>query len=155
MIEYKEIHNPVAVPLMKEIVKRHAEEVDLYQEYFSLEPNYSIYEMLLDAGTYRLFAAIKDKDVIAYSGYFVDYHPHYKEILYASNDLIYVSPEYRDYNSGEVVRAILSLSEKSLKESGVSVLTLTMKADKPFERLSELCGYNRAEIMYSKYIGEQ
>ena len=132
----------------------HAAETDLYQDKFTLNPDFDQYMSLEDSGMLRIFTAREDDELVGYLVFLVTYHPHYKDQLYANNDLTYVHPDYRSKDAS-LVRSLFDIAERSLKEEGVSVITVSMKAHMPFDKTAERMGYDRAEIVYSKYIKEE
>lgn len=138
---------------VNEMVFVHAKETDIYQEHFSLDPDFNQYLAMDSVGLIRLFTA-RDKGVlIGYLMFFVMPHPHYKTIVYANNDILFVSKPYR--GEGKVLSEMFSLAEASLKEEGVSVVCFCMKSHLQFKSSAEKMGYQEAEIMYSKYIKEE
>jgi GNAT superfamily N-acetyltransferase len=76
---------------------------------------------------------------------------HYKDHLFAYNDIIYLSPEYRKGFTG--VR-LIRFAEGCLKSDGVSVLTINTKVHQPFDRLMDFLKFKNVERVYSKYLGE-
>lgn len=155
MITCQEEFGHQAIDDLAELVFQHAAETDIYQEHFKLDPDFEQYKAFMDMGLYKVFMARDDDRLIGYISFFVGNNPHYKDIVYATNDIIYVLPEYRDKGKAEVVRTLFNLAEDELKNKGVGVITLNMKAHLPFEKLAEYMGYDKAEIMYSKYLGDK
>lgn len=134
----------------------HGEEVDLYQEYFQVSPDYDMYNTLSDLGVLHITTARDEEQggqLVGYLFFFVNNHPHYKEVVYANNDLIYVDPSCRGKG---VAKGMFSAAEEDLKEGfDVSVISFHMKSAHPFKELAESMGYEEAEIMYSKYVKEE
>lgn len=145
--EYKEV-----IEELKPLVHQHSSEIDRYQEYFTLDPAYHLYEEL-DNNEQLLIttARTEDGELVGYLVFFLDYHLHYQDILYAKNDLIFIKPEYRMKG---IITGLFDYTEEILKAAGVKVITFAMKTDHSFEYLAEKMGYDKAEIFYSKYIGE-
>lgn len=139
--------------VINEMVFVHAEETDLYQDKFSLNPDFDLYLSLEEQGILRMYTARDEEGLAGYLIFLVTNHPHYKDQMYANNDLVYVKPEHRG-GKAEVVRGMFSLAEENLKEEGISVICVSMKAHMPFDKTAEYMGYDKAEIVYSKYIKE-
>tara|TARA_R100000544_G_C2210291_1_gene51545 strand:+ start:412 stop:882 length:471 start_codon:yes stop_codon:yes gene_type:complete len=152
MIEYRQENTAEAIDDLAELVFKHAAETDIYQEYFKLDPDFDQYKQFVEMGIYRVFTARDKGELIGYTCFYVGANPHYKSIVYATNDILYVLPAYRDSGKAEVIRSLFSLAEEELKQEGVEVITLNMKSHLPFEKLAEYMGYDKAEIMYSKYL---
>jgi len=47
----------------------------------------------------------------------------------------------------------LKFVEEKFKEMRVSVMTIHMKVDFPFEKLCEAFGMDKVEYLYTKYLG--
>ena len=87
-------------------------------------------------------------------GYFViiaRQHPHYKDHIFAANDIVYIDPDYRKGLAGYF---LIKYAEKDLKKRGVSVLVVNTKVHKPFDAVLERLGFENVERIYSKYIGD-
>ena len=131
------------------LVYEHGAETDHYQEYFTVDPDFKSYEVLSNADLLRIYTARDEGKLVGYLFFIVQNNPHYKTVVYACNDLIYVHPDYRNKS---VVQSMFSFAEDELKEAGVSVITFHFKAHMDHPELAKVMGYDRAEIMYSKYI---
>lgn len=136
---------------LKPLLEEHYKEVALYQDKIDLAPEYDKYAALEDSGNLHTIVVRDSGKVIGYYISFIDTHIHYMNTLYAINDVIYLDPEYRHTS---VSSDLLEYAEKSLKEIGVSVITLHMKTYLPFEGLAKKHGFDKVEYCYSKYIGK-
>jgi len=81
----------------------------------------------------------------------VDTGLHYKDHLFATNDVIFLHKSHRGSSVG---KKLVEFAQGYLKEDGVSVLTINTKVHQPFDGLMEHMGFNLSERVYSKYIGE-
>ena len=136
---------------MKPLLQMHWEEVALYKDTIKLNPDYDKYQELEDAGILRIATA---RDGEALIGYFITMsqpHIHYKDHIYAVNDILYLSEEYR---GATVAVGLFQFAEQDLKDLGVDVLIISMKTAKPFDALCEALGHTCVERTYSKFIGE-
>ena len=136
---------------MKPFLIKHYEEVAMYKEHIKLNPDYDTYFRLEESGDLVVVIAREEGKLVGYFLSFVMRHPHYKDHLFASNDIIYVDPDNRDFGIGP---SMISFAEGCLKERGVSVMVINMKTAKPFEGLCQSLGMDRAEYTYTKYIGD-
>ena len=75
---------------------------------------------------------------------------HYKDHLFANNDVIYGRPDKR---AGMTGLKLIQYAESRIKEMGVSVIHINTKVHAPFDSLMDRMGYNLIERLYSKYIG--
>lgn len=135
----------------KVLIKEHWEEIALNKEKIKLNPDWEAYRLLEEHGKIKIFTAREDSNLIGYFVVFVDRHIHYKDHLFAVNDIIFLKEEYR---KGFVGGKLIKFAEKCLKEDGVSVLSINTKVHKPFDGLMDFLGFKLIERVYSKYLGD-
>lgn len=135
----------------KPLLEAHWEEIALNKEKIKLNPDWDVYHSLEDANQLKIFTAREDGKLIGYFVVFVRTNPHYKDHLFASNDIIFVSEPYRKGFTGT---KLIKFAEKCLKEDGVSVLTINTKRHKPFDSILCRLGFKHIENIYSKYLGD-
>lgn len=133
------------------LIQDHWEEIALNKEKIKLNPDWSAYSALYEAGKLGIYTARKNEKLIGYFVVIANSNPHYKDHLFAVNDIIYLAPEHR---KGFVGVKLIKYAEKDLKKFGVSVFTINTKVHKPFDSVLERLGFNLIERVYSKYIGE-
>jgi GNAT superfamily N-acetyltransferase len=133
------------------LLKEHWEEIALNKTKVKLNPDWDAYEALYLSGQLGIYTARKDSKLVGYFAVIAAPNPHYKDHIFAVNDVIYLSPEHR---KGFVGAKLIKFAEKDLKELGVSVLVINTKVHKPFDSLMEHLGFGLIERVYSKYIGE-
>ena len=76
---------------------------------------------------------------------------HYKDHIFAANDVIYLSAKHRKGLTGV---KLIKFAETCLKQDGVSVLSINTKVHRPFDKIMDYLGFNLIESVYSKYIGD-
>lgn len=133
------------------LIEMHWEDIALNKDRIKLNPDWERYHALEEAGAFKIFTARSDDKLVGYFAVLVDYNPHYKDHLFAVNDVIYLHPDYR---KGLVGLKLIKFAEECLKEDGVSVLTINTKVHKPFDKLLSRLGFGLAERVYSKFIGD-
>jgi GNAT superfamily N-acetyltransferase len=133
------------------IFQAHWEEVDKYRDKVPLDVDWAKYMALYEAGQLKAYVARVDGKLVGYMVVVVTTHPHFNTTLHGVTDAIYVQKEYRKSN---LAAGLIKYAEKELKEAGVMVLTMSMKAWQPFESLMERLEWEKSEIIYSKVIGE-
>jgi len=137
---------------IKPLLEKHWEEIALNKDRIKLNPDWEAYDKLEREGKLSIFTA---RDAGTLVGYFVVIsatHIHYKDHVFASNDIIYLSPEYR---KGFVGIRLIKFAEKCLREDGVSVFLINMKEHRPFSKVVERLGFNLTETIYSKFLGDK
>ena len=136
---------------IKPLLELHYKEIALNKDVIALNPDYDKYLMLEELGMLHIVTVRDEGVLIAYYVSFVHHNIHYKDHIFAVNDIMYVANAYR---GSTVAYRMLSYAEKELKKLGVSVMSVHMKADFPFERLCEKRGMKKAEYLYTKFIGD-
>lgn len=134
-----------------ELFYNHWEEIAVNKDKIKLNPDWSFYEAIYTSGNLGIYT-VRDKEKLV--GYFIVIakpHPHYKDHLFAVNDILYLDPNYR---KGLVGYKMIKFVEEDLKKMGVSVLAVNTKVHKPFDPLMERLGFDLTERVYTKYIGE-
>lgn len=135
----------------KGLLESHWDEVALNKDKIKVNPDWDTYYLLQEQGKLDIFTARDEGVLVGYFVVFVSPHIHYKDHLFAKNDLLYLSPSHRKGFTGV---KLIKFAEKMLKEDGVSVLVVNTKNHKPFHKLMEFLGFSSAETLYSKYIGD-
>jgi hypothetical protein len=129
----------------------HWEEIALNKDKIKLNPDWEAYEALEHQGKLKIFTARDDGQLVGYFVVIVGTNLHYKDHLFASNDIIYLSPNHRKGFTGI---KLVKFAEKCLKDDGVSVLTINTKVHQPFDKLMDFLKFRKIERVYSKYLGE-
>ena len=136
---------------IRPLIQRHWEDIALNKDKIKLNPDWDAYHTLEQAGALKAFTAREDGKLVGYFVVIIQYNLHYKDHLFASNDIIFLHPDYRKGRTGI---KLIQFAEKCLKEDGVSVLSINTKVHKPFDKLMQFLGFNLVERIYSKYIGD-
>lgn len=131
------------------LIEDHWREIALNQECIKLNPDFDRYEQLEQAGIFKLFTVRNETDIVGYFACFVMPHLHYCDHLYATNDVLYLKPEYRKGFTG--IR-LIKFAERCLKDDGVSVIQINTKNHKPFDPVLIRLGYSLADKVYSKVL---
>jgi hypothetical protein len=97
----------------------------------------------------NIFTARENGKLIGYFVTTTSANIHYKDHLFATNDIIFIKEEYRKGFTG--IR-LIKFAEKSLKQDGVSVLVINTKVHKPFDKLLLWLNYKHIENVYSKLL---
>ena len=95
MIKYSEEKCADVFDEITPLLERHWEEIALNKEKVKLNPDWDLYSKMNEMGLVRTFIARDNGKLIGYFVVTVHPHMHYKDTIYALNDVIYVDPEYR------------------------------------------------------------
>jgi len=133
------------------LIEQHWEEIALNKEKIKLNPNWDAYRQLEGIGAFRIFTARDDGKLVGYFAVFVEPNLHYRDHLFARNDVIFLQKEYRKGFCG--IR-LIKFAERCLKDDGVSVLMINTKTHKDFSPVLERLHFKKTETIHTKYIGE-
>ena len=151
MITYQEEPLEDCLEEIKPLIEIHWEEIALYKDKIKLNPDFDKYLLLDSLGMLHVLTARDQGTLIGYFISFVQPNMHYKESVFAVNDILYIHPEYRKGSTGY---KLFKKAEKSLKEIGVDVIIIHAKVNNDFKPLMDKLEYERIEYNYSKYIGD-
>lgn len=131
------------------LLEKHWEEIALNKDTIKLNPDWDAYADLEDVDILRVFTARDGDKLVGYFVTFVKAHLHYKDHLFAYNDILFLS---KDYRKGYTGAKLMKFAEKCLKQDGVSVLVVNTKRHRPFDVLLKWLGYTHIENLYSKVL---
>ena len=136
---------------IRPLLERHWNDIAVNKDKVKLNPDWDAYHSLEQDGKLKIFTAREQGELVGYFVVIVHTNLHYKDHLFASNDVIFLHPDHRKGRTGI---KLVQFSEKCLKEDGVSVLAINTKVHKPFDKLMQFLGFSLVERIYSKYIGD-
>jgi len=144
-------HEPFAqcIDEGQRLLQAHYKEIAWRQDKIPLAIDREAYLRMDMEGKLMIFTARDSGRLVGYAAWFVNKHPHYKTTQYAVNDVIYVDPESR----GGLGIRLIKFSEKSLRETGVSVVVLHIKKILDWSLMAERLGYELTDLVHQKWIG--
>lgn len=131
------------------LLERHWEEIALNKDVIKLNPDWDQYIKLEKAHGLKAFTARDNGKLVGYFVVTIARSMHYKDHLFATNDVIYLHPEYRKGLTGA---KLIKHAESYLRDLGVSVILVNTKLHKPFSRLLEFLKFKPVETVYSKRL---
>ena len=152
MVKYKQEFLSSCQKDCQYLIELHWEEIALNKEKIKLNPDWEKYKSLEELGALKIFTARDDVNKLV--GYFVvivGANLHYKDHIFAENDIIYL---HKDYRKGFTGVKLIKFAEKCLKDDGVSVLKINTKVHQPFDKLVNYLGFGLIERVYTKYLGD-
>ena len=135
----------------KELLERHWEEIAVNKDKIKLNPHWEAYVDLEDKGQLRIFTARENGKLIGYFVVIIGVNLHYKDHVFAVNDILYLHSSWRKGLTGV---KLIKFAEKCLKLEGVSVMSINTKTHRPFDSLMSYLKYDLVERVYQKYIGD-
>lgn len=134
-----------------ELAKEHYEEIAWRKDVIPLNPDLERYAQLADKGFLKCFVIRNTEEkIIGYATYVISYHLHYRDILVATNDLVYVEKTKRGAMLGA---KLLTFSEQCLKDMGAKMATLHIKTSLDWSVLALRLKYEHTEHNFFKWIG--
>ena len=131
------------------LIQLHWEQIALNQDEIKLNPDWDQYEAAEAQGVLKVFTARDDGVLVGYFVVLAQRSMHYKDHIFAYNDVLFLHPDYRKGLAG---MKLLKVAEKFLKQDGVSLLIVNTKVHKPFDALLERMGYTHIENNFSKRL---
>lgn len=131
------------------LIQDHWVEIANNKDVIKLNPDWEAYFALEDQGRLKVFTARQEDILVGYFVVLVHNHLHYKDHLYAFNDVIYIAKEHR---KGFVGPNLIRFAEDCLKEDGVSVMVVNTKTHKPFDKVLSWLGFKHTENIYTKLL---
>ena len=151
MVKYQQEFLPTVKSDIQYLLKEHWEEIALNKIKIRLNPDWDAYESLEQQGKLKIFTARDEETLVGYFVVLMGVNLHYKDHLFAANDVIYLSAKHRKGLTGV---KLIKFAETCLKQDGVSVLSINTKVHRPFDKIMDYLGFNLIERVYSKYIGD-
>lgn len=151
MIKYQQEFLDTCEKDCQELIRLHWEEIAVNKDKIKLNPDWDAYHALEQNQRLKIFTARSEEELVGYFVVITGSNLHYKDHVFAVNDILYLKKEYRKGRTGI---KLIKFAEKYLRDDGVSVLNINTKVHKPFDVLMEHMGFGLVERVYSKYIGD-
>ncbi len=132
------------------LLERNRQEIAHYQD-IPLGPDIEAYAAVEKAGRLRCYTARDVRTLIGYLVFSVGPNLHYKSSLQATQDVLFLAPEYRKGGSG---LGLIQHDERALTAEGVQVILQHVKLTNQVGKLLATMGYERIEEIYAKRLGE-
>lgn len=132
---------------IKSLTEEHWQEITLNKELMKLKPVYKAYELMDQYKSALSLFAYVDEKLVGYSINFVHPHLHYADLMTCHNDLLFLSPAYRNSPIGlKLIRETV----KKAKERGAKVMSWHAKKGSTLDKLLERMDYKVQDIVYYK-----
>ncbi len=137
------------LPNVKELLLAHYEELTLNKARVTLKPVWARYEALEKAGQFFAVTARDEGVIVGYSGFIVQPHLHYEDIIVAANDVLFLKKEYRLGSTGI---KLLKFSEQAMRELGATKITWHVKMSNDFRPILRRMGYGDEDVIVGKWL---
>jgi hypothetical protein len=136
-------------PDMYELIEEHYQELTLNKGVVKLNPDWARYQKLEDENKLHIFTARNDGKLVGYSFFFLDTHIHYRDLLVATNDVLYLTASYRLGITG--IR-LIKYSEAELQKLGAKKVTWHIKESKDLSPILNRMGYFAEDTILGKLV---
>jgi|SRR6185369_5205224 len=138
----QELMDDALIEDLQALIPVHYEEVARKDLFEKLNPDWDFYKMASANGSLKIFTArLEDYTLIGYWFFFVRKNPHYKDVMSAADDIIFVSKEYR----GKPVHDFMVRCLAELKLMGVKTVVVHCKVAFDLEPLYTSLGFEPFE----------
>ena len=131
------------------LLEQHYKEIALNKDIIKLNPDWRAYAQLDAINGLRIYTARKDGKLMGYFVVIVSRSLHYKDHLFANNDVIFLTKTARKGLTG---MKLVKYAIESLKAEGVTKLHVNTKMHQPFDPLMERLGFEEIETVFSKVL---
>lgn len=149
MIQYAKERLCDAIAEMQPMLELHYDELTLHKEVVKLDPDWQRYADLEHAGKFHLFTARQDGALIGYSAFFLQPHLHYRSLMLAMNDVLFLHPQHRNGMTG--IR-LIKTSEHGMKVLGANKIVWHAKYSNDLATILARLGYELEEVMVGKIL---
>ncbi len=132
---------------IKPLLEQHYEEIALDQDVIKLNPDWDAYAKYDSIHALRCYTARNDNgDLIGYFVLMVSTSLHYKDHLFANNDVIFLR---KDARKGMTGVKLIKYAVKCLQREGITRININTKTHQPFDVIVERLGFELIERVYS------
>ena len=135
-------------PEANDLILKNWEDTGL--EDLELDPDWSSYDVLYQAGCFGVYTARENNVLVGYLGVLARNHLHYKGSVFASNDVLFLD---KDYRKGLAGYFLIKYSLEDLKKKGVDVFLFNSTVEKPYDPILKKLGFKHHENIYIKKAG--
>lgn len=127
----------------------HAAELATRKDLMVLAPDWARYAAMDHNGLLLTLFVWADDVLIGYSCSFISQHLHYSGLRYAHNDVVYLTPEWRNNLVGV---ELLKETERCAKERGAALMSWHAKPNTALDKLLPQMGYDVQDIIYMREL---
>jgi len=135
----------------QDIFPVHYRELSLHQDRVPLGMDDELYRGMEARGNLHVLTAREDGRLVGYYlAIVIKNHPHNKDAGKVANcDMFYMLPEFRKGGAGA---KLILMAEKSLREKGVTKVSMSVKLHQNHGRLLEALGWEATDLMFQKLL---
>ena len=134
---------------LEPLLLAHRQEMPTHQYAPLPAPDWEKYYRLDAIGRLILVAVEEGPKLVGYCSCILATMQHDRELVVASNDAIYLRPEYR---GAGVASRLISFCEAEAARRGADVASMTVKVQRNFGPLLVQLGYQNDELVFHKWL---
>jgi hypothetical protein len=150
MIEFKTLTVSAMRGFGEDLLEAHYQELTLHKEVVKLNVDWEKYSLMEKRGMLMSIGVFEDSILVGYSVFILADHAHYKDMLVASNDVLFLREDKRKGSLG--VRLVRE-SEARLHAKGVTKILWHCKYGTVLGKLLKHMGYVNEEFTMGKILG--
>lgn len=150
MITIQQESLDVILPQVKELLDEHYEELTMNKDRVKLDPWFDEYLRLEAAKQFYTVTARDDGILIGYSSFIVKPHLHYRTIMTATSDVMFLKKEYRTASTAGL--KLIKQSIEMIKSMGISKMVFRIKDSNDFSAILLRYGFTLEDRVYSKFL---
>ena len=131
---------------IEQLLEQHWQEIALNKDIIKMNPDWEAYARLDAVNSLRIYTARKDDQLMGYFVVLVSKSLHYRDHLFANNDVIFLSKSARKGLTGV---KLIKYAIESLAAEGITKLHINTKAHQPFDAILERLKFEAIERVYS------
>lgn len=131
------------------LLEAHYQELAKNKRLMVLNPDVERYKALEENNLLFTLLAYLDDEIVGYSVNFIMNNLHYRDLVYAQNDLLFLDAAHRQ---GGLGLRLIRETEKVAKEKGAQMIIWHAKEKTALELLMPRLGYGIQDIMFSKEL---
>jgi hypothetical protein len=131
------------------LLEQHYEELTLNKQRIKLKPVWARYLALETEGKFITVTARIDSELVGYSGFFLDKHIHYEDLMVATNDVLFLRKDLRQGMAG--IR-LIKYSEGTMRDFGANKITWHVKYKNDIRPILHRMGYADEDVIVGKLL---
>lgn len=144
--EFKNVKDEV-----DELIHKNWEDTGFGRYGLNLDPDWDTYDLIDSLHMLGVYTVRKKEELVGYLTVIAKNHPHYKNHIFASNDILFIDKEHR---KGLLGYFLVKYVVEDLKKLGVDVLLFNTTIEKPYDPILERLDFDPVEKLYVKILGE-
>ena len=136
-------------PEIHELITEHYNELSVTGPEFSRLPDWDEYKRLEEANQFVMFTVRTDNKLVGYSWFFLKPHMHYKHMILATNDIVYLQKDFREGFAGI---KLIKYSDSRLKELGAHKITWRIRRTNDISAIFYRMGYSDEDLIVGKML---